>query len=111
MVAGGGPQFLSREGNILQSPEEALTFLAANTPPYQDVDLERVESFTSQVMAGLEEECEEESQPEPSPPERAEAGESSQYGADRSVPPGWRLRLDGARGLLSPGGVSYRSRR
>ena len=27
------------------------------------------------------------------------------------MPPGWRLRLDGCRGLLSPGGVSYRSRR
>ena len=73
--------------------------------------MERVESFTSQLMAGYDEECEEESQSEPSPPESAEAAESSQYGADRSVPPGWRLRLDGARGLLSPCGVSYRSRR
>ena len=29
------PQFVTREGLLLQSPEAALSFLAANSPPYQ----------------------------------------------------------------------------
>ena len=71
------------------------------------VEMERVESFTSQLLAGYEEECEDSQ----SPPDSAETAETAQYGEDRSVPPGWRLRLEGCRGLLSPGGLSYRSSR
>ena len=77
--------------------------------------MERVESFTSQVVAGYEEDCDDApsqpAQPQPELPPSGERGDSCEYGEDRSVPPGWKLRLDGCRGLLSPGGLSYRSRR
>ena len=34
-VVAARPQFVTREGLLLQSPEEAVSFLAANSPPYQ----------------------------------------------------------------------------
>ena len=77
--------------------------------PSQDVDVEKIELFTSQLMAGYEHDEEETEATAEDPVDEVVA--SSQYGEDSSVPRGWKLRLDGGRGLLSPAGVTFRSRR
>ena len=50
----GTMMFLTREGGVLGSPGEAVTFIRAHSPPFTPEDVERIEFVSSQQHSGQE---------------------------------------------------------
>eukprot|EP00092_Neocalanus_flemingeri_P037514 GFUD01040848.1.p1 GENE.GFUD01040848.1~~GFUD01040848.1.p1 ORF type:complete len:1678 (+),score=428.68 GFUD01040848.1:552-5036(+) len=115
--------FLSREGDLLESPNVAVGYIQKNPYNYNHEDVQRIEYISSTVQRPVQvnraqgqvrnsNQAQGRKNLGQLPPQISVRKVDSSYVEDDGVPKGWKIKSDAQRAsFMAPNGTTYKSRR